>query len=452
MAKLDELMKLRDSLFPTQEEEVSFPNPNLPDGGGIVEPEIDRNAFAAQETPVLDAEDLKAEITKDVVNKEVSNPYTETKEQETMKSIADIRKADDSNLIKNPNVITKDSPEFSAKPESKVDQLTSIQKELETLKGSKGDARRKDMLMGLAKGLINAMGHFQAANPNARIGTKAIKQGDMIDDQMFSKRYQQDLGELMDKVKMSQAASKDKELADYRNRQLNIQDQSRKDRLSESAADRANKMAIAKAKASGESAGLTKGQEATDKAFGKEYAQFTAGGGYSSIKSNLDKLRNISSQLTKDSELTGGFFEKFAPESVADYKRGIVNEEAQAVKDTVEQVIQQSLRETLGAQFTEKEAARLIDRSFNRKLSPEKNRERLEATIKEIDEMARQREASGKYFEEHGTLKGFKAAENIGSPTQPSGTVMMIAPNGQRQAVKKEMVQKYLDKGAKLAE
>lgn len=414
MNKLDELMKLRDSLFPTQEEPVSLPNPNLPDGGGEPEPEVDLNALAAKETPVLDAEDLKAEITKDVVNKEVSNPYTETKEQKTEKSIADIRKLDDSNTQPKIPAISEET-----KAPAKMDQLTSIQSELEKLKGSKGDSRRKDMLMGLAKGLINAMGHFQAANPNARIGTKAIKQGDMIDDQMFQKRYKQDLGELMDKVKMSQASTKDKELSDYRNRQLDLQEKSMDQRVTESAADRANKMAIAKAKESGESAGLTKGQEATDKEFGKDYADFTAGGGYSTIKANLGKLKDITEQL-KGSELTGSLFEKFAPEAVADYKRGIFNEEAQAVKDTVEQVIQQSLRETLGAQFTEKEAARLIDRSFNRKLSPEKNIERLNATIQEIDSMASQREASGKYFEEHGTLKGFKAAENIGSSAQPS--------------------------------
>lgn len=163
---------------------------------------------------------------------------------------------------------------------------------------------------------------------------------------------------------------------------------------------------------------LSKGQEARDKAFAKDYAQFANAGGYASIRKNLTTLQGVVEKL-KGSELTGGVMERFAPESARDYYRKAFDQEAQDVKDQVEQVIQQSLRQTLGAQFTEKEATRLIERSYNPALSPEKNIQRLNSTINELDSMARAKELSGRYFEKNGTLAGYQAPLG-GSPKKES--------------------------------
>lgn len=152
----------------------------------------------------------------------------------------------------------------------------------------------------------------------------------------------------------------------------------------------------------------TKGQEARDKAFAKDYAEFANAGGYASVRKNLQTLEDVKAKL-QGSELTGGLVEKLAPEGVRDAYRRAFEEEAQDVKDQIEQVIQQSLRQTLGAQFTEKEAARLIERSYNTALSPEKNVERLDRTIQELDAMARAKEQSGRYFEKFGTLTGYES-------------------------------------------
>lgn len=155
---------------------------------------------------------------------------------------------------------------------------------------------------------------------------------------------------------------------------------------------------------------LTKGQEALDRAFAKEYSDYVAAGGYASVQKNLQDLNKVVERLEKDDKVTGTLREKIFP---SDYVRSLVNEEAQDLKDTVERVIQQSLRQTLGAQFTEKEATRLIERSYNPRLSDEKNIERLKQTIKEIQNMAEAKQKAADYFEEKGTLTGYKGKVDI---------------------------------------
>lgn len=164
---------------------------------------------------------------------------------------------------------------------------------------------------------------------------------------------------------------------------------------------------------------LTEAQKAVDKSFGKEYADYVAAGGFASQQKNLDVLRDVTDRLRKGDFETGALYEKLLPEGVATTTRALTDEGAQDAKDLVEQVIQQSLRQTLGAQFTEKEAERLINRSYNPALSSEKNVARLEDTIKELENMARAKDDSAKHYEEYGTLSNFKPRSLTTSSEQP---------------------------------
>jgi len=441
MSKLDELLKMRDSLYPQQEEEISLPNPNLPDGGGEVETVDDKlNALASLETPEQDAEDLKAQISADVTNKEVSNPYTETKEEKTVKSIADIRKSDDSNT--QPKISTKVS---EPKTPTKLDELTSIQKQLEALKGTKEGARNKDTLMMLAKGLINAMGHFQAANPNARIGTKAIKQGDMIDDQMFSKRYSQDLGELMDKVKMSQASQKDKELSDYRKRQLDLQEKAIQQRSQESAADRANKLAMTKAKVESKSKGLTKGQEAADKEFGKSFNEYITGG-KEKTQANINDLKRALKIMEDNPGIYTGAIDRGVEIIDSPMLRKALNPKAQEVKNLANTVSMQDLKRVLGGQFAEREGKMLMDAAFDPSIGEEESKNALRKLIEKIEIAQRGMDRAVNYFdgEGKGSLVGYKPVSEKspkGQSTQsPQTTKPQLADNEVRRVDKNGVV------------
>jgi hypothetical protein len=193
---------------------------------------------------------------------------------------------------------------------------------------------------------------------------------------------------------------------------------------------------------------LTKGQIKADEAFAKDYNEYAAQGGIASIKSNINKLKEANNLLKSEEgpNLTGAGLGL-----VPDVVRNAVAPESIAVRDMVESVIQQSLRQILGAQFTEKEAERLIQRSYNERLDEATNAKKLDATIKELETMANAKEEAAKYFEKNGSLKGFKS-DISGMIPKADKMVMMQAPNGQKARVPENKVQEYIDKGATIIE
>ena len=95
---------------------------------------------------------------------------------------------------------------------------------------------------------------------------------------------------------------------------------------------------------------LTPAQTQVDKEFGKEYAQWKAAGGYAAVQRNLEDVNNVIKELESSDNISGpivGAIPEFAKPAVA--------AKSKAVKDKIGRIIMQSLRATLGAQFTEKE-------------------------------------------------------------------------------------------------
>lgn len=149
---------------------------------------------------------------------------------------------------------------------------------------------------------------------------------------------------------------------------------------------------------------VSPGQKAADQAYGKEYAEYQAGGGSADVEKQLAQLESVVKQLgKKDNDYTGGF-RGLLPDRV----RSITNPAAIDAKNMVEEVAQRNLRSVLGAQFTQVEGERLIARAYNDQMSPEVNKRRVEALIKQIGTAAKTKDDAARYFEEHGTLAGWK--------------------------------------------
>lgn len=148
---------------------------------------------------------------------------------------------------------------------------------------------------------------------------------------------------------------------------------------------------------------LTKGQEALDRNFAKTYEEFSASGGYSGAIRNLESLEDAIQTLSQGKGLTGPTVGMF-PKGVRDF----TNPESAAVQERVEQVVQGSLRQTLGAQFTEKEGMLVIKRAYNPVLSEAENIKRIAAVQKELRGIAEAKAAAAQYFEENGSLVGYK--------------------------------------------
>lgn len=160
---------------------------------------------------------------------------------------------------------------------------------------------------------------------------------------------------------------------------------------------------------------LTPGQKKTDETFATKVVNpFFLKGGSADAQKNLDQLRSARDALEKSDNLTGPIVG-----SVPDFVSVFANPEAVNVREGVEEVVQRNLRETLGAQFTEKEGERLISRAFNPRLSEEENIERLDRLIKAVENGQKAKIEAIEYFQEHGTLKGFKGSlPSIGSIEQ----------------------------------
>lgn len=153
----------------------------------------------------------------------------------------------------------------------------------------------------------------------------------------------------------------------------------------------------------------TPGWEAIDKAYADTWLRDST----SSLADTANQAAQISDVLGKlegGQELTGP-----AVGIQGDFVRAILNPEAQDAKDRVEQVVQRSLRETLGAQFTQAEGDRLIARAYNVNLTPAQNAARLRALFTSLQSVAQQKQAMRDYFNENGTLQGFSG--NLGIPT-----------------------------------
>jgi hypothetical protein len=164
------------------------------------------------------------------------------------------------------------------------------------------------------------------------------------------------------------------------------------------------------------------GWEAVDKAYADQYLQDTTSG-LADAQSQAANISAVLSQLESGERLTG-------PDIAIqpDLLRALTNPEAQDAKDRVESVVQRSLRETLGPQFTEAEGRRLIERSYNLALTPQQNAARLRTLFTMLRSVAEQKLAMRNYFEQNGTLRGFEGGSRIPSVQEFEDAMNSVVP------------------------
>jgi hypothetical protein len=147
----------------------------------------------------------------------------------------------------------------------------------------------------------------------------------------------------------------------------------------------------------------TPGQKKVDENYAQEYVDFVASGGYADVQKNVGQLKDVVSTLEQKGGITGPTF-GYTPA----YLQPLTNPDAVAAQNAVEEVVQRNLRLVLGAQFTAKEGENLIARAYNPKLPQAENIKRINRLIGQIESAAEAKAAAAQYFEENGTLKGWK--------------------------------------------
>ncbi len=148
----------------------------------------------------------------------------------------------------------------------------------------------------------------------------------------------------------------------------------------------------------------TKGRDAVDEEYAKQFAQDRLSGGLHDTEKNLSQLKEAHDALGDDSKNLTGPGVHMMPDLV----NSIINPEAIATREAVEEVVQRNLRLVLGSQFTEKEGERLIARAYNTRLPEEENRKRVGRLYEAMKKAYQTKMDAANYFQQHGTMTGWE--------------------------------------------
>jgi len=147
---------------------------------------------------------------------------------------------------------------------------------------------------------------------------------------------------------------------------------------------------------------LTPGQKKLDESAAADIYQWQSGGGQDMV-AQIAQLKPVIEDLEAGKSITG-----VGVAIQPDILLAMTNPDALQSRETVEEVVQRNLRAVLGAQFTAAEGERLISRAFNPKLPPEENAKRVRRLFLQMSSAAEQKQAMVDYFNDNGTLRGFK--------------------------------------------
>lgn len=183
--------------------------------------------------------------------------------------------------------------------------------------------------------------------------------------------------------------------------------------------DRADARA-AKAAAGGEDGlgKLTPAQKAVDSKFSKEYTEFFAGGGINNLEKNVEELGRAIQiiEQSKEGDTSGKLIGLADKSGTLSY----VSPTAADVKDLIGGVAQSNLRQVLGGQFAAKEGEALLQRQYDTAQTKENNLKRLRALYNQAAATVKTKKSAAQYYEEFGTLKGFKGTEANDKSETPS--------------------------------
>jgi|TARA_R110000822_G_scaffold225823_1_gene358501 hypothetical protein len=194
----------------------------------------------------------------------------------------------------------------------------------------------------------------------------------------------------------------------------------------------------------------TKGEDALDKEFSKEYANWKVGGGRGDVEKNMGQLRSAITNLkNKDKNLTGsvmGIPMSIIPDTIL----SLFNQGAVDTKELVSEVAQRNLRAVLGGQFAMKEGEQLISRAYNENLDEKINADRVGRLLLSMAKAYDSKNNAIVHFEKYGTLRGWKGTlPTFASIEAAANLTRESAPaNALSEAEKKELKKLREDLGS----
>lgn len=153
---------------------------------------------------------------------------------------------------------------------------------------------------------------------------------------------------------------------------------------------------------------LTKGQEAADKDYGKQYHGF-ASKGVVNTGATLNKLEAIANELENDAkdgglEASGGTFAAFLP----DFMR---SSDAVRRRDDARNAANTTLKELFPGALSDAEREAAAQEYYNDKLGAAENAKIIRGKLAQLRQTRENEIAKARHFQEKGTLKGFRMSD-----------------------------------------
>ena len=148
---------------------------------------------------------------------------------------------------------------------------------------------------------------------------------------------------------------------------------------------------------------LTPGQQKVDENFAPEYNTWVSTGGYADTVRQLQELYTVISELEGGKQLSGAIVGRLPPL----IQQILYGDDPKNIKATVDKLTVSSLRQILGAQFTQEEGKRIQEMSYDPTVSEASNIAKIKSSVRELLARAKAKQASADYFGKHGTLAGY---------------------------------------------
>lgn len=158
---------------------------------------------------------------------------------------------------------------------------------------------------------------------------------------------------------------------------------------------------------------MSAGELKTDDSFAPFYTEYISKGRGATNIANLERLKSAE-EILKIADKEGVAISGVTAGMIRGNPslEAFLNEQGFIARETVESVIQQSLRATLGAQFGEKEGEQFIRRGYNPSLPPAENLERLIDLRANIEQLVDSEREAVEYWENNNkTLRGYKGKQ-----------------------------------------
>ena len=156
---------------------------------------------------------------------------------------------------------------------------------------------------------------------------------------------------------------------------------------------------------------LTPAQMQADKAYGKEYQKWATAGGREMFAQKLQELDDVQAELLKGEVMTSG--------PIAGNLPRILNRKAADMKDKMDRIIVDTLRPTLGAQFTQQEGEAIKKLSYDPTAEQDSNLKKIEALKQQLLTKMNQNDMVASHYEDKGTLSDFKPTQQAKEQQSP---------------------------------